>query len=253
MGVMTDEEKFCFDLQGYIVVNNVLSPEECTGLCELADRVWPQKPDDGLTRRTEDVSQWDKKVLDLMDHPKILPYLVELIGSRLRIDHDYCIFMKRGGERNALHGGPRLYETDHWYRYSDGIMRNGLMVATWALTDAEIGDGGFVCIPGSHKTNYLSKFPKDIQNFQRDAEYIIQPKLLAGDVLIFTEALIHGTRPWRADHERRTLLFKYSPPHSTWRTQPFELADYPNATDQQKRLMAPPSVQNHPPVIEPGT
>ena len=89
MGVMTDEEKFCFDLQGYIVVNNVLSPEECTGLCDLADRVWPQKSDDGLTRRTEDVSQWDKKVLDLMDHPKILPYLVELIGSRLPVSYTH--------------------------------------------------------------------------------------------------------------------------------------------------------------------
>ena len=72
----------------------------------------------------------------------------------------------------------------------------------------------------------------------------------AGDVLIFTEALIHGTMPWDADHERRTMLFKYSPPHSTWAKTPYNLDDYPNATEQQKRLLAPPSVEAHAPVIQ---
>ena len=56
---------------------------------------------------------------------------------------------------------PRRYETDHWYYYSDGIMRNGLTVATWALTDVGPGDGGFVCVPGSHKTNFLPDLPDD--------------------------------------------------------------------------------------------
>jgi hypothetical protein len=26
--------------------------------------------------------------------------------------------------------------------------------------------------------------------------------------VLFTEAVMHGTAPWRADHERRTLLYK---------------------------------------------
>jgi len=68
-----------------------------------------------------------------------------------------------------------------------------------------------------------------------------QPELLAGDVLIFTEALIHGTAAWKAAHERRTLLYKYSPPHSSWAIQPYDVSRYPNASEQQRRLMAPPS------------
>ena len=104
MGIMTDEEKFQFDLQGYLVIRDVLSQEECTELSVLADSVWPEQDDDGLLRRTEDISRWHPRFLDLIDHPKVLPYLVELIGSRLRIDHDYCIFMKAGAARNALHG-----------------------------------------------------------------------------------------------------------------------------------------------------
>ena len=32
----------------------------------------------------------------------------------------------------------------------------------------------------------------------------------AGSVIIFTEALAHGTAPWKSDNTRRSLLFKYS-------------------------------------------
>lgn len=249
MSGLTDEEKFRFDLQGYLVVKNVLTLVECQELCGLADEVWPAQVDDGPFRRTEAVSLWHKRFLDLIDHPRILPYLSELLGGRLRADHDYCIFMNKGETQNQLHGGPRIYETDHWYHYQDGIMRNGLTVATWALTNAHSGDGGFVCVPGSHKTNFLKKFPNDVRKFERAVDYVIQPELLAGDVLIFTEALIHGTAPWRADHERRTLLYKYSPPHSTWRKVPYDLAKYPAASEQQRRLMAPPSIEAHARVI----
>ena len=151
-----------------------------------------------------------------MDDDRLLPYLVELVGSRLRIDHDYCIFMRRGAGSNNLHGGPWRYESDHWYRYHDGEMRNGLTVATWNLTDVGPGDGGFACVPGSHKSNFLQHMPRDVARFERREDWVVQPTMAAGDVLIFTEALIHGTTAWTADHERRTLLYKYSPPHSTW-------------------------------------
>ena len=66
-------------------------------------------------------------------------------------------------------------------------------------------------MPGSHKSNYLDLLPPDVRNYERPAPYVLQPAVEAGDVLIFTEALVHGTMPWTADHERRCLLYKYSP------------------------------------------
>ena len=61
---------------------------------------------------------------------------------------------------------------------------------------------------------------------------------------------MHGTRAWQGAHERRALLYKYSPPHSTWRIEPYDLAKYPGASEQQKRLMAPPSVEKHEQVVK---
>ena len=141
------------------------------------------------------------------------------------------------------------YESDHWYHYQDGVIRNGLMVATWVLNDASPGDGGFVCIPGSHKTNFIRSVPAAVLKQTQRPDYVIQPELRAGDVLIFTEALIHGTAQWTGEQERRALLYKYSPPHSSWAKVPYDLNDYPDATVQQQRLMAPPSVEDHHKVI----
>ena len=119
------------------------------------------------------------------------------------------------------------------------MIRNGLTVATYALTDAREGDGGFVCIPGSHKTNFMHEVPDAVRRHEEIPHYVRNPPLARGDVLIFTEALIHGTRGWQGEGERRALLYKYSPPHSSWMKKPYDLADYPDATPQQRRLMAP--------------
>ena len=96
---LSDEDKFRFDLQGYLVIPDVLSDTECRTLSDLSDRAWPRDPSDGPFRRTSSVSRWGKPFLDLIDHPKVLPYLIELIGGRVRIDHDP---MPRPGVANAL-------------------------------------------------------------------------------------------------------------------------------------------------------
>ncbi len=69
-------------------------------------------------------------------------------------------------------------------------------------------------------------------------------------MLIFTEALIHGTREWTAGHERRTLLYKYSPGYQSWAREFYDPADYPDASERQIRLMASPSIEAHPRVVD---
>ena len=253
MAGITPEERFQFDLEGYLVVPGVLDSRELARLNGLADEVMSGEPDEGGLRSTGRVSQWGPDFRDLIDHPRILPYLVEWLGPKFRIDHDYCIFMRTGTSRGSLHGGPspQSAEGDHWYRfYPDGTMRNGLTVFTYNLSDCNPGDGGFACIPGSHKTNLRSSVPREVMRFERPAHYVRQPPAKAGDVLIFTEALIHGTLPWTAGHERRALLYKYSPGHSSWSDTYYDPADYPDATEQQIRIMAPPSVGRRPDSVQ---
>ena len=204
--MMTAEEKF-FDLQGYIVIKNVLTTEEVAEINEISDRIFPRDYGDednvkktGGLRRTGNISKWDPACQRLIDHPNVTSYLNELLGPTFRLDHDYCIFMCRSGEqKGVLHGGPETTSRCQFYKYYDGIIRNGLSALTFFFADVSPGDGGFVCIPGSHKSNFLSDLPTDVRELKRLESYVVQPVAEAGDVLLFTEALVHGTRSWQAN------------------------------------------------------
>ena len=248
---MTAEEQFLFDLEGYLVIRQVLSAAEVAALNAIADTRAPALSEARPYDRVFRASAWGPPYQALIDHPRIVPYLVALVGTRFRLDHDYCIFTVTGGTGPDLHGGASDQNPDHWYAYRDGVMRNGLTVVTYGLTRANRGDGGFCCIPGSHKSNFVAGLPEDVRTHQRRPHYVVQPPLEAGDAVIFTEALVHGTAPWTATHERRALLYKYSPGHSAWMGEYYDADDYPGVTEQQRRILAPPSVGDRPPSVAP--
>lgn len=247
---MTDEEKFQVDLHGFLVIKNALSTDQVAELNALADEKFAYKDGDPLDRRTR-CSTWGKPFQDLMDLPRIVPYLTELIDEKFRLDHDYCIFMQPGAPGGGLHGGEG-HEGDHWYKFRhDGKIRNGLCVITYFLTAAKEGDGGFLCVPGSHKSSFPGNLPADVRSLKRRPYYVIQPEVEPGDALFFTEALIHGTAPWVAPQERRALLFKFSPGHSSWSQRYPSADDYTDLTDQQRRVLDPPSVGGRRDVVQP--
>ena len=82
-----------------------------------------------------------------------------------------------------------------------------------------------------------------------DREIAVEVPLDAGDVVVFTEALTHGTLPWRNRDERRTLIYKYSPGNSGYDVGrwPTDLLDA--CTPRQRLLLQPPSVGGHHPVV----
>ncbi|MED5414735.1 MAG: phytanoyl-CoA dioxygenase family protein [Candidatus Latescibacterota bacterium] len=241
---MTPEEEFVVDLNGYILLKAVLSTAEVAELNEAID----------AGHREGSPSLWGDPFKKLIDHPKIMPYLLDLLGPNVRLDHDYAIFMNRGDRLGGLHGGedggPSLSECDHWYKYRDGVIRNGLCVFTYLLADAGPGDGGFACIPGSHKSNFVDNIPAEVRRHEEGRDYVVQPEAQAGDVIFFTEALVHGTIPWNADHERRALLYKYSPGHSAWNGNYYDIEQYGDLTERQRRMLLPPSIGRRPSVAE---
>jgi ectoine hydroxylase-related dioxygenase (phytanoyl-CoA dioxygenase family) len=89
-----------------------------------------------------------------------------------------------------------------------------------------------------------------VMRHERLAPYVVQPAVQAGDALIFTEALVHGTQTWTAPYERRALLYKFSPGYSSWSQKYPVPEDYPELTDQQRRIVSPPSVGSRPEVVQ---
>lgn len=252
---MNHEERYLFDLMGYLVIEQALSRAELDELNTAMDRrrIWeeaekkPEGPHNNWSKQhIGPLLDWGEPFRRLVEHPVVLTYLRELLGDKLRLDHEYAILMKAGSSELSLHGGATPYDPAQYYHYRNERMYNGLTVVSFALTDCEARKGGFCCIPGSHKSNLT--LPPAFRSLEKRGLWLVQPPMKAGDVLIFTEALTHGTMPWTAQHERRSLLYKFSPGHQAWGKR-YRAAD--ETMDETLRLLLePPYVAQREPVIK---
>ena len=242
-GPLTDLERYSFDLNGFLVRRNVLSIGEVRRLHIEIDALHLPPPSDGImSQRFSGLIEAGGLLRDLVDDDAVLDVARELCGPAVRLDHAYGIVMAPGTAGLGLHGGGASFDPAQYYAFHGGRINTGLIAVQWAVSDHAPGEGGFCCIPGSHKANYPLPHGVDLNH-----ELAMEVPLAPGDLVVFSEALTHGTLPWRAAHQRRSVLYKYSPGSSSWARQPAcrpeVLADL---TDRQRRLCLPPSVAEHP-------
>lgn len=244
---MNDQERYLFDLQGYLAVPNALSQAEVTTLNAIMDeQIAREVPPEATTFRFfGDLLAWGPAYQSLIDHPRVLPYLEALLGPHFRMDHDYADIIRagKGPIGTRLHGGAVPQHPAFYYRCHNGEMRNGLLVVAYNLKDVNPGDGGFGCVPGSHKSNF--PFPnewRELETMQPFMQAVTGP---AGTAIIFTEALTHGTLPWRGA-ERRTVFYKYSPSTLSWARDYYDANRYSGLSERQKAILEPPNARYTP-------
>lgn len=245
-----DAFQYAFDIHGYCIIQNVLDAETLRRMNALIDEVAATQPRFYVTPKAEG-GQGDRFgfeelarrseariFTEQMADVAVLGVLRVCIGDWLRLDHAYGIAMDADwdGTEN-LHGGARTDQGEHAYQWHQGRMYNGLVGCMYALHDVNPGDGGFVIVPGSHKANH-GPYTPDL-----NSPLVVNPNLRAGDLCIFTEALVHGTIKWRSAKPRRSLLYKYSPGYSCWMPDE-QLAPLRSlaSTELQHQLLRSPSV-----------
>ena len=272
-------EKYFFDINGYVVVEDMLTAAEVAALNEAIDH----NPDQIQLREGEQLlsgaakqhggraapnlkgthgrgdimnilnwpQPWCQPFRDLLSHPRALRYMLELIGDGFRYGNANGISMTAGAEGFLFHGGgsPR---SSYFYNFQDGRMWNGLMAVCYQLSDVNPGDGGYACIPGSHRANYPC--PEDVRRLEAHPEWFKHLPLKAGSALVFTEALTHGTLPWKGSHERRTLLYRYGTGHMVYGSGPgVHPGGYESFKDEltplQRALMEPPYASRRPSLV----
>ena len=264
---MTEQEKFLFDLHGYIVVKNVLTAEQIDDLSARleAHRSSDEKTIFGSDRTVfvEDsdaawtspsLLEWGGAYIDLIDLPAIAQYLEVLLGAGYRLDHDYLkIDSAKRSHKLYLHGGgqgaggPRdiVGSTDGgqcFYRYNNGKFYNGLVAVAYELDDVEPSSGGFACVAGSHKMNLPLPEEWRISDTQDEIHSCVHRVAAnAGDAIIFTEACSHGTVPWEGAGERRTIFYKYCPHAVAWGACFYNADNYGELTESQRAVLTPPS------------
>ncbi|MGH8993018.1 MAG: phytanoyl-CoA dioxygenase family protein [Acidimicrobiia bacterium] len=244
---LTALDRYRFDLDGFLLLEDVLGSSE---IADLRDAVHGH----GLDRPGTDVMQqrfgydsellaWHQVFRDLLDHPVVLAVLAELIGLYVRLDHAYGIAMRRGTAGLGLHGPALPFDASQYYLRRGGRAWSGLLSFSWALTSAESGEGGFGCIPGSHRVE--EDLPEGAESL------VVEVPQKAGSLLVFTEALVHCTVPWNGSEDRLSLLYKYSPGSSTWSARPAAPPEVlPLLTPRQRLLVEPPYVGGRRPAID---
>jgi Phytanoyl-CoA dioxygenase (PhyH) len=246
-GPMTEEERYRFDLQGYLVRRGALTSAEVATLRNAVSGMDYAPPAETIqSQRIGGFINRDLAFQNLMDHPAVIDIVTELCGSYARLDHYYGIVMAPNTSGLWIHGGAAPFDPAQYYHFAQGRIHTGLIAVAWSLVDAPAGAGGFTCIPGSHKSNF--GLPESVDYGH---ELVTDVALQAGDMLVFTEAIVHGTATWKGAEERRLLFYKYSPGNSSWGSEVRAgISDslLSTLTKRQQRLCQLPSVGYHKPV-----
>lgn len=242
-------ERFLFDVNGYLVIEDVLSAGETAELSRLIDEcALPEVDQDsglgkipggGAGAEGAGFLEWGTQFCNLLDHPKIMPALRLVLGEGFRIDHFWGSSMEKGADALRLHGGIVPFgQTDYYFARGDKLY-NGLTNVAWNLVDSGGGHGGFMVLPGSHKASF--QLPQEMVDAEEHGFGVTVPEAKAGSVTIFTEAVLHGAAGWKASHQRRTLFFSYSPSHMAYSRKQAVPPTKTKLTKRQQLLFEPPS------------
>ena len=241
---MTDEERYLFDLQGYLVISDALDAGHIARLNAVLDEMLAGAGDPmANTHRFGRLLGRDPVFRELIDNPRVAPHLEAVLGQGFRLDHDYADVIRSGlGPIGAtLHGGGTPFRPAEYYHVRDGRIHSGLAVVAYNLKDVGPEEGGFACVPGSHKSAF--RFPDAWRDLSEPHAAVRRVTGPAGAAILFTEALTHGTLPWRGSDERRTLFYKYSPAPLSCAATYYDDAEYPDISERQKAILEPPNAR----------
>ena len=261
---MNDEQRYLFDLNGYLVLREVLDADEVAEFNRAIDHhsddlteidrslAGGSKALEGTSRRLGlgGMLSWERPwcapFRHFLVHPGIAPYLNVILGEGYRLDHGPgLIAMNEGCEGGTLHGGgvERTSFSEGYFFKADRIY-TGLTVVELLLADEGPGDGGVAVVPGSHKADLPC--PRSMTLGQAYQEHVLDVHGKAGDVVIFTETLTHGTLPWKGVHQRRALLYKFSPGFQAYSAGVHQIS-YPDfvedMSEEERAVMEAPHIR----------
>ena len=214
---MTDEQRHIFDLQGYIVLKNVVPLEviqEVNTVLDWLEKLSPEELPYGVSHgkpRTDDELYLANMVEahpifhQFIDHPAVIPIIREITLGLFRLNHAYSIY-RWGGGYTYMHMQNTPMHPKATYHCQNGEMFSLTSKAVFPISEQRAEDGCFAAIPGSHKANFVNPFGVHPDENPNLVPVLADP----GDCIIFTEAMTHGSYVNTSGRPRRTLYYCYS-------------------------------------------
>ena len=235
-------EKYFFDLNGFLLLKGALSRQDVADINAGIDGLLPITPgewkgyvhghnfgdDDGLN--LQQIYEGGPAFEKLIDHPSWIEKVKFFVGGADTFDYNHgplfidenFVNIRGPGEAIGLHSGGHEGTKRTQFRFYNGQFHCGQINILMALTDIKTGDGATMVVPGSHKAH----FPHPDAEHHRmrgevasvdGVEGAIEIQMDAGDVILFVDALCHGSAERINSGIRRIIVFRYGPSWGNFR------------------------------------
>jgi len=206
-GPMTELERFMFESFGYIIIEDVLSPDECAEVLEAAKRLHKDQPKERLLQIGKGF-ETEPSIERLIDHPAVLPKVRALYGDRFVLQAAWCTVQPAGSQSVGWHqDGSSAYDFKQ-LSYPLPLLQ---LRASYNLTDqSEDYMGNMMMIPGSHRSPI--GLPAELRKEVHVAPIQHTIRCKVGTVLLFHNGVWHSPMPNNRDFDRYNMHFIYSPP-----------------------------------------
>jgi ectoine hydroxylase-related dioxygenase (phytanoyl-CoA dioxygenase family) len=240
-GKLSSAQRRQWDRQGYVVIENVLTADETASLLQAADEVVARSPafieqGNGAAHAFKVANAVTKTdaVDALVDHPRVFPSLLALLGPFLQVLGTE-IFLRTPGS-----GGEPIvpWHTDGGPTLGAFLPRRGnpalQLKVQFFLTGLEEQDhGNFMFVPGSQRI----ALPRHLHETTATPAGAIQLCVRAGDAVIFPWSLWHAVAPNHSTRVRRSITIRYG---QLW-SRPYDYTRLPDdvlarLTPRRRRL-----------------
>ena len=239
---VTERERYFFDLNGFLLLKGALSKEDVVEINAAIDVLLPIEPgewkgyvhghdyadDDGVN--LQQIYEGGEAFEKLIDHPSWIEKVKYFVGGADTFDYNHGpLFIDesfaniRGpGEAIGLHSGGHEGAKRTQFRFYNGHFHCGQINVLMALTDIKDGDGATMVVPGSHKAHFphpdegKHRMGGDVASVD-EVEGAIEIQMDAGDVILFVDALCHGSAERVNPGNRRIIVFRYGPSWGNFR------------------------------------
>jgi phytanoyl-CoA hydroxylase len=215
--LLTEGQVDHFNRQGFLAVENVISPETLASLANEIDPIEAQEEED--LRQTEEgrtfiaqpgaitftchLVQRLKNLKDFSKSKIFQDICHDLIGPTVRLYWDQAVYKKPGTPKEFP------FHQDNGYTFIDPQT----YLTCWVpLVDATIENGCPWVVPKLHRLGTLKHSLMDLglQCFESHSEAISVPAK-AGSIVIFSSLTPHCTGPNLSDHVRKAYILQYAP------------------------------------------
>ena len=206
------------------MIEDALSAAEVEELLDLVDERYAhyrreRELADDEPFQMRNIVSMDPVFLGMVDHPRILPIVVDLMGTnvQLRTSHADVRPPQSSDLAEVPLGAPDGFfpwhsdEPDFGWPRVNGLLPFMEMKVGYYLTDLTRSNSGEICfVRGSH----MSTQPIDADGHRNiDPAHVVAVNVRPGAALVWRSQLLHALRPNLSGQTRRCLYYGY---HQRW-------------------------------------